>query len=69
MFATKASSCWSTSFDAAARPSNVGYRYFVVKPGTCGEHAFSNTIEQFQRDSARYNQARAEAGNKSPTTC
>lgn len=58
-----------SSIRAAAKPANVGYRYFVVKPGTCGEHAFSNTIEQFQRDSARYNQARAEAGNKSPTTC
>ncbi|MBW3654134.1 MAG: endolytic transglycosylase MltG, partial [Actinobacteria bacterium] len=58
-----------SSLRAAAKPANVGYRYFVVKPGTCGEHAFSNTIEQFQQDSARYDAARAEAGGRSPTTC
>ena len=58
-----------SSIRAAASPANVKYRYFVVKPGTCGEHAFSNTIEEFQRDSQRYNAARAEAGGKSPTTC
>ncbi|MEA2221929.1 MAG: hypothetical protein QOH83_305, partial [Solirubrobacteraceae bacterium] len=32
-----------SSIRAAAAPANVKYRYFVVKPGTCGEHAFSNT--------------------------
>jgi uncharacterized YceG family protein len=58
-----------SSIRAAAAPANVKYRYFVVKPGTCGEHAFSETNEQFQRDSARYNAARAQAGGKSPTTC
>ncbi len=57
------------SIRAAARPANVSFRYFVVKPGTCGEHAFSDTIEQFQRDSERYDAARAEAGGRSPTTC
>jgi uncharacterized YceG family protein len=58
-----------SSIRAAAAPANVKYRYFVVKPGTCGEHAFSNTIEQFQQDSERYTAARAQAGGKSPTTC
>jgi UPF0755 protein len=58
-----------SSIRAAATPADVRYRYFVVKPGTCGEHAFSDTNEQFQRDSQRYNAARAEAGGKSPTTC
>jgi UPF0755 protein len=58
-----------SSIRAAAAPANVRFLYFVVKPGTCGEHAFSDTIEQFQRDSERYNAARAEAGGKSPTTC
>jgi uncharacterized YceG family protein len=58
-----------SSIRAAAAPANVRFLYFVVKPGTCGEHAFSETIEQFQRDSERYNAARAEAGGKSPTTC
>ncbi len=58
-----------SSIRAAAAPANVKALYFVVKPGTCGEHAFSNTNEQFQRDAARYSAARAEAGGKSPTTC
>ena len=35
-------------------------------PGTCGEHAFSSTDAQFQRDVAAYNQAREAAGGKSP---
>ncbi|CAA9515809.1 MAG: FIG004453: protein YceG like, partial [uncultured Solirubrobacteraceae bacterium] len=58
-----------SSIRAAAAPANVKFRYFVVKPGTCGQHAFSETDEQFQRDSARYNAARDAAGGKSPTTC
>jgi uncharacterized YceG family protein len=57
------------SIRAAAAPANVRFRYFVVKPGTCGEHAFSNSFSQFQQDEARYNAARAQAGGKSPTTC
>ena len=45
------------------------YRYFVVKPGTCGEHVFAATIEEHNRNVARYAGARAQAGDKSPTTC
>jgi hypothetical protein len=41
----------------------------VVKPGTCGEHAFSNTFAEFERDQARYNAARDAAGGNSPTKC
>ena len=58
-----------SSIRAAAAPANVRYRYFVVKPGTCGEHVFATTIEQHDRNVARYGAARAEAGDKSPTTC
>ena len=58
-----------SSIRAAAAPANVRYRYFVVKPGTCGEHAFSDTFDQFVADKQRYDVARAEAGGKSPTTC
>lgn len=58
-----------SSIRAAAAPANVKFLYFVVKPGTCGEHAFSTTNEQFQRDEARYNAARDAAGGRSPTTC
>jgi UPF0755 protein len=57
------------SIKAAARPARVGYLYYVVKPGTCGEHAFSDTFAQFERDQERYNAAREAAGGKSPTTC
>jgi UPF0755 protein len=57
------------SLEAAAHPARVGYLYYVVKPGTCGEHAFSRTFAQFQHDQAAYNAARQEAGGRSPTTC
>jgi uncharacterized YceG family protein len=57
------------SIRAAAHPANVSYRYFVVKPGTCGQHAFSSDAATFQRDSQIYKAARAKAGNRSPTTC
>lgn len=57
------------SIRAAANPANTDYLYYVVKPGTCGEHAFSSNADQFERDVAAYNQAREEAGGKSPTTC
>ena len=57
------------SIRAAAAPANVKYRYFVVKPGTCGEHVFAETIAEHDRNVARYAGARAQAGDKSPTTC
>jgi uncharacterized YceG family protein len=58
-----------SSIRAAANPASRDYLYYVVRPGTCGEHAFSRTEAEFQRDVARYNAARAAAGGKSPTTC
>ena len=57
------------SLQAAARPAQVDYRYYVVKPGTCGEHAFSSTDAEFARDQQRYNEAREAAGGQSPTNC
>jgi UPF0755 protein len=57
------------SIEAAARPARVGHLFYVVKPGTCGEHAFSSTDAEFQQDVARYNAAREAAGGKSPTRC
>jgi uncharacterized YceG family protein len=54
---------------AAARPSRTRYLFYVVKPGTCGEHDFSKTDAEFQRDVARYNRERARRGGKSPTDC
>ena len=57
------------SLQAAAHPARVDYLYFVVKPGTCGEHAFSSTQAEFERDLQRYNAARDAAGGRSPTRC
>jgi UPF0755 protein len=57
------------SIEAAARPAQVDYLYYVVEPGTCGEHAFSSTDAEFQADVARYNEAREAAGGESPDTC
>jgi uncharacterized YceG family protein len=57
------------SIKAAAHPARKGYLFYVVKPGTCGEHAFSSTDAQFSSDLEKYNAARAKAGGKSPTSC
>ena len=57
------------SLEAAARPAEVDYLYYVVEPGTCGEHAFSSTDAEFQADVARYNEAREAAGGESPDSC
>ena len=57
------------SIEAAAHPAKVDYLYYVVKPGTCGEDAFSSDSAQFEADVARYNEAREAAGGESPDTC
>jgi UPF0755 protein len=57
------------SIKAAARPARSDYLFYVVKPGTCGEHAFSSTDSEFQKDVARYNAARERRGGRSPTDC
>jgi UPF0755 protein len=57
------------SLEAAARPAEVEYLYYVVEPGTCGEHSFSSTAAEFEADVARYNEAREAAGGESPDSC
>jgi len=57
------------SIEAAARPAQVDYLYYVVEPGTCGKHAFSSSDAEFQADVARYNEARETAGGESPDSC
>jgi UPF0755 protein len=57
------------SIEAAAHPAKVDYLYYVVKPGACGEHAFSSSAAEFEADVARYNEAREAAGGESPDTC
>ncbi len=56
------------SIKAAAQPAKVNYIYYVVKPGTCGEHSFSSTAAQFDRDQAAYQHA-LQAKGASPTNC
>jgi UPF0755 protein len=46
------------SMKAAAHPARTQYMYFVRKPGKSGEHAFSKTLAQFNRDNARYQASR-----------
>jgi UPF0755 protein len=57
------------SIEAAANPARVDYLYYVTEPGTCGKLAFSTTAAEFEADAARYREARAAAGGKSPDTC
>ena len=35
------------SLKAAADPANVDYLYYVVKPGTCGKHFFTDDYDDF----------------------
>jgi uncharacterized YceG family protein len=46
------------SIKAAANPAKTKYLFFVRKPGKSGEHAFSATNAQFERDVARYQASR-----------
>jgi UPF0755 protein len=46
------------SIKAAANPATTKYLFFVRKPGKTGEHAFSKTDAQFERDVARYQASR-----------
>ena len=56
------------SIEAAAKPAQTDYLYFVAKPGTCS-HSFYETQAEFDAAVARYNAAREAAGGKSPTSC
>src|SRR4051794_18427625 len=47
-----------SSIRAAANPAKTDYLFFVRKPGKTGEHAFSSTDKQFERDVARYQSSR-----------
>ncbi len=56
------------SLDAAANPADTDYLFFVVKPGTCGEHVFTETEEEFFAAEDEY-QAALQAEGGSPTDC
>jgi cell division protein YceG involved in septum cleavage len=55
------------SIEAAARPAQVPYVYYVVKPNTCGRHTFATTLDEFNRAKAAYDKARAANGGNAPT--
>ena len=57
-----------SSIEAAAHPADVPYLYFVVKPYTCGEHAFSVSYDEFLQNSDAY-QAALEKEGGAPTRC
>jgi UPF0755 protein len=56
------------AIQAAANPAKSDAFYFVIKPGTCNEHVFVKTQEEFDKASAEYQQALQEQGG-SPTDC
>jgi UPF0755 protein len=56
------------SLKAAAAPAKVNYRFFVVKPGTCGEHSFTASEQEFLMLQDEYQQA-LQAQGGSPTKC
>ncbi len=47
------------SLRAAVKPADKSYLFYVRKPGKSGEHAFSSTDAQFERDVKRYQRALA----------
>jgi uncharacterized YceG family protein len=57
------------AIEAAAHPAKAGYLFYVNKPNTCSELAFSKTEAEFEADVQRYEDARAANGGNEPTTC
>jgi len=45
------------SLKAAANPARKSYLYYVRKPGKSGEHAFSSTDAEFEKDVQKYKEA------------
>ncbi len=56
------------SIEAAAHPADTDVWLYVVKPGTCGEHVFSSSLAEHNRNVEKYEEAQAAAGG-SPTDC
>jgi UPF0755 protein len=56
------------AIEAAANPAKVDYRFYVVKPGTCGEHFFTASESEFEAAAQRYQEALEREGG-SPTEC
>lgn len=56
------------SLQAAAKPADTEFFYFVIKPGSCNEHTFVETEAEFAAAEADY-QAALQAEGGSPTEC
>jgi hypothetical protein len=56
------------SLRAAAKPAKEDYLFYVVKPGTCGEHVFTASEAEFNQAVEEYRAAQEAAGG-SPTEC
>jgi uncharacterized YceG family protein len=54
---------------AAAHPPKTQFLYYVNKPNTCGELAFSKNEGEWEADVAAYNRAREENGGNEPSSC
>ena len=54
------------SIEAAAHPAHARYLYYVAAADGCGEHAFSRTFAQFERNVAAYRAAIAKNGGHPP---
>jgi uncharacterized YceG family protein len=57
------------SIRAAANPANTDNLFYVANPCKPGTHTFHRTLADFNAAVARYNQARAAAGNRAPKGC
>jgi uncharacterized YceG family protein len=57
----------AASISAAAHPARASFLYYVAGSDGCGEHVFSTSYAQFQRDAAAYQAAVAHNGGRVPT--
>jgi UPF0755 protein len=57
------------AIEAAAHPAKSGFLFYVNKPNTCNELAFSKTNAEFESDVAKYNAAREANGGNEPSSC
>jgi uncharacterized YceG family protein len=57
------------AIEAAAHPPKTQFLFYVNKPNTCGELAFSKDEGEWEEDVAAYNKAREENGGNEPSSC
>jgi uncharacterized YceG family protein len=57
------------ALQAAAHPAKTDYIFYVNKPNTCGELAFSKGEAEFEANVAAYEKAREANGGNEPSSC